>query len=294
MLRWRGSLQQSPAAQASERRQGQVWAHTQPWGPWRLTCSLVATESHHRHSKIIRGQRQTPLARGPQLKRLAPNACPSIYHCRGLGWHLALVQVQRLSWLPVQIAGSGYSQGGTVRWHLWMWKPVGGSTVVKPVGILHRAGYREPQLPLLCSWYWEPQLLSVVPACPYMSWLFQSLSRVELKWSSMLWCDKLGKLVAHLILPFPARELLWTPEFSSGAEQCCPGGWDDAGTMKLSFLFFVWRYSLFFVSRCCWNFLSGLLSPSRAILVCECLIVDICGGMEAGTILVMWFLNYDF
>lgn len=164
---------------------------------------------------------------------------------------------------------------------------------MKSVGILHRVGYREPQLLLLCSWYWEPRLFFIFPACPYMSWLCQSRGRVKLKWSFMLWCEKLGKLVAHLILPFPVREPLepWSsPLVLSSA--ALGDGMMQAQWSCPSFSLYGVILS-FFASWCCWNFLSGLLSPSRAILVCECLIVDICGGMEAGTTLVMWLLNYD-
>ena len=63
--------------QASERRQGQVWAHTQPWGPWRLPYSPVAIESHHRHSQIIRGQWQT-IGKRPSVEEVS-SKCMHIY-----------------------------------------------------------------------------------------------------------------------------------------------------------------------------------------------------------------------
>lgn len=185
--------------------------------------------------------------------------------CRGLGWHLALMQLQRPSWLPVQIGGSSWGQGGSQSGgireggNLWgeitVVKSAGGSwqlswalvsSVAKAVGILHRAVNHS------CSCcvadIGSPRHSSLLqPVFIYLS--FVSLW-VVWNWSGsfMQWYEKLEKLVPHLILPFPARELFWTGKFPLGTEQCHPGVCDDAGKTKLSFFFFVWSYSQVFCS----------------------------------------------
>lgn len=40
--RWRGRLQVSPVAQASDWRRDLIWAHKQVWGPWLLVCTSTA------------------------------------------------------------------------------------------------------------------------------------------------------------------------------------------------------------------------------------------------------------
>lgn len=154
--------------QASERRQGQVWAHTQLCGPWRLTCSLVAIESQHRHSQIIRGQRQTtgkrstveevsskcmPIYLSLQGSRLASCTCAgakaklaSSADCRV---RLRPGRDCQVAFVKVETCGGKYS-GEICRGSMTAILALV-SSVMKPVGTLHRAGYRGPQLPGLCS-----------------------------------------------------------------------------------------------------------------------------------------------
>ena len=75
--------------------------------------------------------------------------------------------------------------------------------------------------------------------------------------------ERLGKLGAYPTLSFPARKLFLAEIFPLGTGQYRPGGWDNAGQMKLFFVSFMWGY--FFVPLCCWSFLSGLQSSPRAV-----------------------------
>lgn len=59
--------------------------------------------------------------------------------------------------------------------------------------------------------------------------------------SFMQCLERLGKLVVYPILSaFPSKGNFWAGESSRGAEQCWPGGWDDAGRINLFLLPFLW------------------------------------------------------
>ena len=100
----------------------------------------------------------------------------------------------------------------------------------------------------LCGWYWLLLPCLLIPNHLYTSQLCWSVGGMKLKWVLVQCPQRPRKLVSYPFLPFPLGELFLAGEFPLGTEQCQPGGWSDAGKMKLFFLQFLCSYAKAFCS----------------------------------------------
>lgn len=150
-----------------------------------------------------------------------------------------------MQWLVGRIGSNGW--GGQLQGP-WL-----SACITIATGFFCRTGHYELWFLLLHGCYWQPCFSSLFWAVP----LYVSALLVWVKWNwsgtSVQCSQRVGKLVAHITLPFLMSVTL-TGEFPFGTEQCWLGGWDNADKIKLSFFFCVQLLSIFFVLLCCWEF----------------------------------------
>lgn len=149
--------------------------------------------------------------------------------------------------------------------------------MVEATGVLCRAGLWEPQSPATWVILVAPTLLPC--SChPYTSQLCWSLGEEKPKLDLYAYPRRLGKLVAHSVLPSPVRGTLsnWEVPFDTAVPAwgmgCCRQNGVALPSLFVRFssvfrLFDCLLCGGFFGPLCSLSFLSGLLNSPRAVFV---------------------------
>lgn len=178
---------------------------------------------------------------------------------------------------------------GGPQWLCWLLVSSGAKSVVFACSTSHC----ELQLFPLCELHWWPLLLFLFPSHLYVSQLCWS-GWGEIEVGPSCSAQRLGKLVAHPALPFLVRKLFLAGKFPLDAEQYWLGKWDDTGKKRLFSLLV--PYTQGFCSTVLLKFLKRTPELSQCLFTDNCLIVDLCGGMEVGisysALLVTSWINY--
>ena len=143
---------------------------------------------------------------------------------------------------------------------------------------------RELWLLILCGCYWQARLFFIVPSRLYMCQFCWSLGGVKLKCVLHVVPQQPGKAGPSPCTSFPGEgsSLYMGHSLLEPSSAGMGDGMTQAKWSCSSFPFCVVVLK-FLVLLGCWNFLSGLQSsPGLFLLIDSCLIVQLCGQMEAG------------